>query len=420
MPLNDALRTRMDEPDFWPLYFFEDEPDEPDDEDEDDDEEPEDEHRAEFGLGDGLSLDLDLDLATGYFSLGLTAPGLAEPVELGWDDQAHFHPHVLRWAELDLLGRAMALRDPELRHPGPLLALLLRFAFLDERDDPDTIAPLVDAAFRLVRPQDGDDGGGVRSETRDWYELRNLSDAGLRWTTTPGGHPAVAQDDRVDADALLYSLRSPDNEEFPFAEWAALTERAEQIVTDAASAALLSVPDVRDALERCTAPRGHRHVAALAEALRAAGCVHPVLLRAFEEPVSRAESCWAVEVLAGMPQGTLVKRWFGRSPLADARSWNLALTIDHEGRSDPSVKLAEELHDALQRAGLGGAEIGGGTARQTSDGGSQWVSTRLDVQVRDDLEGGVALIREALRRHDATDIASLRHSAAPYEPVPLH
>ncbi|GLZ13631.1 hypothetical protein Acsp04_38660 [Actinomadura sp. NBRC 104425] len=71
---------------------------------------------------------------------------------------------------------------------------------------------------------------------------------------------------------------------------------------------------MRDALDRRTAPRGHRHVAALAEALRAAGGAHPILVRALEEPVSRAESRWAVEVPAGLPQGTLVKRWFGRQP----------------------------------------------------------------------------------------------------------
>lgn len=405
MPLPDALRTRMAEPGFWPLFFFENGP-----------EGPEDEHRVRFGLSDGSALVLDLRLADGYAGLRLAAPGLPEPAELGWDDLAHFHPHVLRWAESDLLGRAVALRDPELRHPGPLLALLLRFAFLDGRDDPDTITPLVDAAFRLVRPLD--DGGGVRPETRDWYELRNLSGSGLRWTTTPGGHPAVAQDDHVNADIPLSSLRSPGGRGFPFAEWAAFTERAEQIVADAVDAAPLDVPDVRDALERCTGPRGHRHVGALAEALRAAGGAHPVLVRALGEPVSRAESCWAVEVLAGIPQGTLVKRWFGRSPLADARSWDLSLTIEYEGGSDPSEELAEDLHAALQRAGLGRAVISS-TSRH-SDGGSRRVSTSFDVRVRDDLEGGVALIREALHRHNAAANARLRHSAAPYEPVPLH
>lgn len=42
----------------------------------------------------------------------LSHPGAARPVELGWDDLAHWHPHTLRWSEADLLCRAVALADP--------------------------------------------------------------------------------------------------------------------------------------------------------------------------------------------------------------------------------------------------------------------------------------------------------------------
>ncbi|MER6945845.1 hypothetical protein ABT294_17615 [Nonomuraea sp. NPDC000554] len=402
MPLDDALTARMAEPDFWAAYLFEDDADE--------DEEP---LRAEFGLGGELALVLDLDITDGLVELALTAPGLAEPAELGWDDQAHFHPHVMRWAELDLLARALALHDPQMRHPGPALALLARFVVLDEQDDLDTVTPLLDAAFRMLRPGPRD---GVRPETRDWFELRDLRGTGLRWTAGPDGHPAVEQTHTGAVARPLYSLRTPDSADFPFAAWAALLDRARQILATATADPSLDDPAVRAALRRCTATRGYAHLAPLAEALRAAGGAQPVLLRALDEPVSRAESCWAVEVLAGLPQGALVKRWFGLSPLSTARSWELSLTLAIEGRAaEHSRVLTSDLAGALKEAGLGGAEIAGGSSRRAADGTSVDVSTAVDVLVRDDLARGVSLISEILRRHDAAATAELRHTSPPYD-----
>lgn len=414
MPLPDALTTRMTETDFWSAYLFED--DAPDLFDEDKDEES---YQVEFGLGDGFALTLDLALAYECIDLALTAPGLAEPAQLGWDDQAHFHPHVMRWTELDLLARASALHDPDLRHPGPALALLVRFVFLDEQDDPDTITPLVDAAFRLLRPIPGT-GRGVRPETRDWFEVRDLRDTGLQWTTREDGHPAVDQPNGDRGLTPLYSLRTPGSEDFPFAAWAALLDQAERILATATADPALRDPAVRAALKDCATAEGHVHLAALAEALRAAGFAQPVLLRALAEPVSRAESCWAVEVLAGLPQGSLVKRWFGQSPLTGARSWMLSLALPHEGHpEDHSRTVVAELTGALKEAGLGRAETAGGSYRKGPDGGLVSVSSSVDVLVRDDLARGISLISAVLRRHDAADTAELRHFSPPYDPVPL-
>nr|BFE32315.1 hypothetical protein GCM10010200_045660 [Actinomadura rugatobispora] len=398
----------MAEPGFWSAYLFED--DAPDFEEE----EP---CRAEFDVGDGHALVLDVDLAYGAFELAVAVPGTAEPIQVGWDDQAHFHPHVMRWSELDLLARAAALRDAELRHPGPFLALLARFAVLDEQDDPDAMAPLVDGAFHLVRPGTV---SGLRPETREWYELRDLRGTGLLWTTRPDGHPAVDQPLDISIERPLYSLRAPDSDDFPFAAWAALLDRARHALAAVAADPALQDAAVRSALQRCSTARGHHDLVPLARALRTAGFAQPVLLRALEDPVSRAESCWAIEALAGLDQGSLVKRWFGRSLLATARFWELTLTLAVEGRPQAHARtVAADLSDALKQAGLGRAEIGGGTFRQAPGGGSVAEKVMIEVTVRDDLDRGASLVHETLRRHDATDTATLARSGPPYDPVPL-
>jgi hypothetical protein len=427
MPLPAALTTRMAEPDFWPRYLFDDDAleaggfaDELCGE--------EDVHRAEFGLGGGLALVLETDLTGRAHDLALRAPDLPEAVQLGWDDEAHFHPHVMRWAELDLLARAVALHDPDLRHPGPALALLARFVFLDEQDDPDTITPLMDAAFRLLRPApafgpgpapDPTPDDGVRPEVRDWFELRDLRGGGLEWTVDEAGHPAVDQPLRA-GGAPLYSLRTPGSEEFPFAAWSGLLGRAERTLAEAAADPALRHPAVRSALERCLTADGHRRTAALADVLRTEGFAHPTLLRALTAPVSRAESCWAVEVLARAPQGSLVTRWFGVSPLTGAQCWTLHLAVQAvEQRAGRAAEVAADLDAALRAAGLGRASTNGSVYRTAPDGDLVAVSHSIQVLVRDDLARGAALAAEALQRHEATDGAQLRHYAAPYETIPL-
>ncbi|MFD0856695.1 hypothetical protein ACFQ07_30970 [Actinomadura adrarensis] len=414
MPVDEALQARMAEPDFWHRYLFDDDFE---DEDEDLDELEDENYKVEFGLGGEVSLILDIGM-NGYFELGMRVPHGEGYSTLGWDDEGHFHPHVMRWSELDLLCRAMAMHDPLLRHPGPMLALLVRFAFLsDECDDISTMSPLIDAAFRTVRP--GPEKG-VRPETRDWYELRNLRGTGVGWTTRADGYEAVVKPDDIGHDVPeLYSVRTPDSEDFPFAEWAALLDRARQIVTITDPA--LQAEDVQAALTRCTAKKsGHKHIGELAEALRNAGFTHPVLLRALEDAVSRAESCWVVATLAGIDQGKLVKRWFGTSPLVDARSWSLSLDLDMEGRPETlDVEIVTELNEALKRAGLGSAEVGAASYRKEPDGRSVQTWSSIDIDIRDHLKAAIDLITATVRRHNATAIATLKHESPPQEQIPL-
>ncbi|MFI8183338.1 hypothetical protein OG539_02410 [Actinacidiphila glaucinigra] len=410
MPLDDALKARMAEPDFWPVYLFDD--DAPDVYEEDADEQET--FVTRFRLGEALALVLDLTPGLEYVELALEAPGLPEPTTVGWDDQAHFHPHVMPWRELDLLCRAVALGDPELRHPGPMAALLCRFAFLADNDDLDRVTPLVDGAFALTRPSARE--ARPRPETRAWSDLRNLAGTGLEWSVRPDGHDAV---DQRGTDGLpLYSMRTPDSQEFPFAAWSALLTRARESVSALAQDPALARPGVRQALDRCTAPDGHGHLPALAGALATAGYTHPVVMRAVEKPVHPAEACWVVETMSGLPQGELVSRWFGRSPLSGSETWRLSLHVPVLGRAPRlGQEIAEALDAALRTSDLGHAEVGGSSMRM-ENGIYVHTSSSVDVLIRDDLTGGVGVISRVLHDHDAAQTATL-HPAGKPDVIPL-
>ncbi|MFJ9692506.1 hypothetical protein [Kitasatospora sp. NPDC101183] len=404
MPLENAFTARLTAPDFWPRYLFE-HGDTYDDDHLSEENNWEDEFTARFALGDGHELVLDVDLAYATYSLDLDAPGLDEPAALGWIDQAHPIPHALRWGELDRLARAFALVDPELRHPGPVLALLATFTVLDDGDDPGAMSPLVDAAFRHVRPGGGP---GLRPETRDWWEWRNLAGSGLVWSADgPGGHPVATQTGRRPFAPPLYTLRCKGGD-FPFAAFGSLLARAEHLLAEAAADPALAAPAVAAALARCTAADGAAHLPELAAALRAAGYGHPVLLRAVAEPQDTAEACWAVETLAALRPGALVARWYGRSPLAGARHWDLRLDLPVQGRpAGYGRTVMDDLDRRLVGAGLGNAQIGGATMRRGPDGEVRSESVLLDILIRDDLAAGQAVIAEALAAHGVSPEAVL-------------
>ncbi|MEV5971365.1 hypothetical protein [Streptomyces sp. NPDC051921] len=127
-----------------------------------------------------------------------------------------------------------------------------------------------------------------------------------------------------------------------------------------------------------------------------------------------------METLAGLPRGSLVKRWFGRSPLAAADSWELGLRLDLGGLPhDPSLAVESELDAALRTAGIGRAEIGGGLGTTGPDGRSVPVATLYDLLVRDDLPRAVALVGDVLDRHRARQNAVLRHDGPGGATVPL-
>lgn len=201
MPIPEALRALASARRFWTDFFW--------------NTEAEEEYYSALEETVHLDFPVTSDHACPYISLeftnDLSSLSLdlkigSESHQLGWDDQAHWHPHVLRWDELDLICRAIARREPELPHPGLPLLLLHRFAPIcgergGEDDDADFASSLLDAAWRRL-------GLFSDREIQQLIERYDARDAGFRWR--PGGVEGtwVLCQEKLDAEGDLSSSRS--------------------------------------------------------------------------------------------------------------------------------------------------------------------------------------------------------------------
>ncbi|MEV6709630.1 hypothetical protein [Micromonospora wenchangensis] len=399
MPLPADLRDLLKDPSFWSAY------DRCDDDGDDDDERWEDHPgwtlTADVGGGHTLVLEIDIDL--GMVNLGMCPPGVTEPLQLGWDD-AHPFPHALRWDELDLIARAVALRDPDLPHPGPLLALAGRFVLLGEHDDLDAVTPLLAAAFG-TGPADAAHWPTVRS----WLYRCDGRGRGVTWQRDDAGNWTVDQDEDQGGDFTLYSLRAPESE-FPFDAWRALLAAAGRTVADAVPAAARDT--LGDLPARAVADRDLSLAAQTGRTLAAAGVGHPVVLRGLAEPTDPAEVCWILETVTGAARGSLVARWFGPSALRGARRHRLSLHLAVGGRPDPrgyATTVTRDLDRALRDRDLGHARQSGSSMRRDAAGGYVTHAVSVDIAVLDDLAAGTDLVRHTLLRHDPAPETVLRH-----------
>ncbi len=213
------LRESLRDPVFWARYTFayEEGPGAdrlgdleglPDDDDDDDDDDADEDGAGSsldvaFEVGDGHHAVLSMDPSADSYSLLVTTPDSAEAAELGWDDLAHWHPHALRWSELDLICRAIAARDPELRHPGAPLALLCRFAAVFDDDDVDQAVAVVEEAYAALRPPRWE---GYWPCGADWLERADFRGVNVIWQRDEAGNLWAHQDDHDDEP--FYSTRT--------------------------------------------------------------------------------------------------------------------------------------------------------------------------------------------------------------------
>jgi hypothetical protein len=184
---------------------------------------------VELPIATGFGLSLSLNAYLSYFQLDLTTPDRL-PIMLAFDDQAHWHPHVLRWSELDTICRAVAVNDPELPHPGWVVLLLHRFAPICEGDDIESIVATLEAAWKNV-------GAFSESEIATFIEKIDARDAGFQWREAEPCGWCLEQEDREEYSRGLYTLRRPDNEKFPFAQWRQMIDAAERELSEAPIAA---------------------------------------------------------------------------------------------------------------------------------------------------------------------------------------
>ncbi|WP_334629106.1 hypothetical protein [Micromonospora sp. CPCC 205539] len=218
MAIPSALQESLHDPVFWARYTFAHEEGPGADRlgdlegllDDDDDADDANEDSADssldvaFEVGDGHHVVLSTDASADSHSLGITTPDLVEPAELGWDDLAHWHPHALRWAELDLICRAIAARNPQMQHPGASLALLCRFAAVFDDDDVDQAVAAVDEAYAALRPPHWK---GYWPRGTDWLERADFRGENVTWQRDEAGNLWAHQDDADRDGEPFYSTR---------------------------------------------------------------------------------------------------------------------------------------------------------------------------------------------------------------------
>jgi hypothetical protein len=258
------------------------------------------EFRISFPVAGGYGLVLDIDLTTGDQHLGLRQPAATEPTQLGWAAPDRPHPAALRWWELDLCARVIALDDPTVPHPGLVVALLSPFAPATPDDHVEAITATRVAAYRSLNrraPVAAPEVNGPEqaplplfTEPHWWpRSMRVLDDAAITARLTPPAtRTEVRGGPRFPHDALEHLLR-----------------HAAQRLTRLPAAP--EYADARPLARRITATGDLAQVPALVATLTEAGCDHPTVLDALSEPLVAVEACWMVETLAGVEPGTLVR-----------------------------------------------------------------------------------------------------------------
>lgn len=257
--------------------------------------------RVSFPVLDGYALICEIEPATGERTLGLRRPASSEPVQLGWAPAGGPYPASLRWWELEVCARVIALADPTLPHPGLVIALLSPFAPATATDDDLVVAAVREAAYRSLRREvpppapSGPEQAPLPLFTDDRW-----------WPAPPAPSPQVL--DEAAIAALSYPAQAVDqvraDKRFPHEDLADLVRRA--------GARLRRLPHEEEWYVT-TRPLA-RHLADTADlagvpdllgALTEAGCDHPTVLDALSEPLVPLEASWVVETLAGAEPGTL-------------------------------------------------------------------------------------------------------------------
>jgi hypothetical protein len=299
-------------------------------------------------------------------------------------------PHALRWDEVDLIGRCMALTDPQLSHPGLVVALLARFAPLTASEDADVIVPLLATALRQL-PGAGLTESDVRKILKR-HDAR-LAKVAWHWDERVVGDWYVFQthEDAIKSGWALGTYRRQTSPRlFPYERWSACMASLREQYASTVDPRWLDPSTVLGPARRMLDNGELSDAPKLAAALRARGCAQPTILAGLEEPVDPAEASWIVELLLGVERGTVIRRHFGPTWWQFTR-YRLSISVKADWSEQPAVRaLAATIDKALRSAKLGRAAVGGHVA---ADEVGYW---SIKAAVDDDLDRGVALIQEAV------------------------
>jgi hypothetical protein len=176
--------------------------------------------RLDVPLGD-YSLRLQFDPLFGEISLVLSHH-MGKTFQLGWDDQAHWHPHVLRCEELDLICQCIARQDDSLPHPGIPLILLCRSAPVTDSEDSEQALWTLREAWHSLGLFDAE-------QINKFLQVVDFRGTGVEWRRDERKRWVLLQEDE-DPRVGLYTLRFSENPDFPFLQLSEALDAAQKIV----------------------------------------------------------------------------------------------------------------------------------------------------------------------------------------------
>jgi hypothetical protein len=403
MSVPPALLSLAQKPRFWTDFFWDTEPDY-DWQDDEASPYPQLKHcHIELYVSRQYRLTLALDEDLSYFSLQLRHSGNKKPVEIAWDDQAHWHPHVLKWEELDLIGRWMALNDSQLPHPGLPLVLLHRFAPLCEGDDVEIVHPLLEAAYRSL-------GVFKNRQIENYLHKFDRREAGFNWQCGPRQRWYLQQnEDAPEASAVeLYTLRHSRARSFPFAAWDGLIQEVHQKCKKVVKREwLTSNGRAAEHVAKSVATEGDvTGLLVLADTLEEGGCDNRTIVDSLRDRRFPVRGSWVVEVLLDLEPGTVIKKVCGSAKRKQRVTYRFEIMIPSRTRryhlpDETLRRIVDQLDGALSEAGLGKAEVSGMMERESANGVLLEESVFVSANAANDRDRAVRIIQEILRQNEA-------------------
>ncbi len=309
-------------------------------------------------------------------------------------DDGHAMPHAFRWQEADLIGRAAALNDPEIPHPGIPFLLLQPFVVRLARADHDVAYPLTAAAWQSL-------GAFSERHIRMMARGEPYHLTGSRWQHHhPEGWVVTRGIDqpseRIFRDNIptVYSLRYPGSGSFPFAEWNTFMAAVEEI--SAGYVLPDQFPARQDAFALCAGLLASGDLVAaaiLADLVEECGLTNPTVLAALRsyEPVRVA---WVLEVLLGAPHGEFIRQLCPAAEPPPGPTQRLWLDIAEEGMAH----VQGQLIPTLREYGLAtGDFIGGSSLGDLVPGTIPPITEAYWFTLRGDLAETITVIRNTMR-----------------------
>jgi TPR repeat protein len=288
----------------------------------------------------------------------------------------HPFPWGLRWEEVDLFGRCLALQAPEWSHPGLLVLLLSRAAPVTTDQDAALAFPLLESAWDALGVF-----GPARINLLLHYCDERLTNMCWRFDEAHGWELRYGYSFRQGGyNAFRFSSSKWNRFVNSVREQTGATVNPERFVRGRAKVERLALA-LAETADWDRAP-------ALADALEESGCRQVAVLNALRSGVP-AQVLWVLELLLGEPHGRLIRRHLGAPTRPLQATHHLEVQLPEEVGPD----LVREFRQTLSEQGWGTTYFAGGICAPLPDNKAR---EAFDTTLVGDTDRGLEVIRRLL------------------------